>query len=521
MNDHRLPASSTFRPVPISRPFSNFDYVDAHYNSRRAIRRLFSQARSYDCVTLIEEDIPPTGIIADENKELAALYRDYTMLGLKRMSFWAEPVETERDIKSLTSAEPVGYAILKRDAVPSRGVDCWHVFESVFVKYPHRHNCIHGDRKYRLRVGGRVFEVSGVMYCQQNTLNKACAQVALRTLCTMHLPDTELPYSRINKLAERASGKFDRTEGLNAKQIQAVLHGLGIGFTDVDYTLLSDADRHALPYQKYLYAGIESGAGAMLGFKLTGPKAEGRHIIPFFGHTFNQDAWVPNAEATYFHVGEQTRYLPSESWLSSFIGHDDNFGSNFCVPRLYVTCEQAQYVVALQPAGVCYGGMTAEAIAVEYLYSLLPHLGSSGVRWLDRLIWYADEKHQEVVLRAVALTREQYADHLREIRDWDNHTESRSVCASIEAKAPEHLWLVEVSVPELFPANQRKLGEIVLDATEGACAELDFSSYLFARFPSRFVVVNSVDAEGKPEFISYPSRLRSHTPVFGTEDAEH
>jgi len=38
-------------------PFSNFDFVDTHFDEESAIRRLFSQARSQDAKTLIVEDI--------------------------------------------------------------------------------------------------------------------------------------------------------------------------------------------------------------------------------------------------------------------------------------------------------------------------------------------------------------------------------------------------------------------------------------------------------------------------------
>ena len=253
----------------------------------------------------------------------------------------------------------------------------------------------------------------------------------------------------------------------------------------------------------------------MLGFKLEGPQAAGHHIITFFGHTFNQDAWAPNAEVAYFHVGEQTRYLPSEAWLSSFIGHDDNFGSNFCVPRLYVTPEQVQYVVALHPSGVHYSGVVAEAIAVDYLYSLLPQLDSARVRWLKRLI--SSARDQQVVLRAVAMTRNRYTDHLLHSRDWHYNSEEKQICRSIRDNVPEHLWVVEVSLPELFPANQRKLGEIVLDATKEPSRGLDFRSFLFGRFPGRFLFLKRTRLDGSPEFISVPSGLKSHTPLYAAD----
>ena len=145
----------------------------------------------------------------------------------------------------------------------------------------------------------------GVLYCQQNGLNKSCAQVALRSLCAPRAPGGDISYRAINRLAGSGGTSVEPWSGLTVPQIQAVLKGLGIDFLDVDYAAMPTAERSRLPYQKLLYAGIESGAGALLGFRLAGAGAQqdAKHIIPFFGHTFNQDTWVPNAGAAYFHVG--------------------------------------------------------------------------------------------------------------------------------------------------------------------------------------------------------------------------
>jgi hypothetical protein len=514
VSDHRLAKAKSFQCVPLRRPFSNFDHVDRHFHGQPAIRRLFSQARSHKAKTLVIEEINAEGIIRAENAEIIRLYSDYQEGGLKRLTFWDRSFRTEDEFHRFGADNLIGYAILKRDRVSSCNLDKWHVFDSVFRKYPHYHNCVPAQTVFSVRAGGRSFDIQGVLYCQQNELNKACAQVALRSLAVLHLPEDQLPYERINRLAAKVKkGKFNPADGLDSGQIRAVLTGLGIGFSDVDYTALPRGERRAFPYQKFLYAGVESGAGALLGFEYKGPKAKGRrHIIPFFGHTFNQDAWVPNAEVAYFHVGERTRYLPSEAWVSSFIGHDDNFGSNFCVPRLYVTRAQAQYVAALQLPEVRSSGVSAEAVAVEYLYSLLPFLSATRVRWLQRLIHYAS--NQQVVLRALALKKQDYVAHLRHIRDWRYRAENEKLCRAIESFLPKMVWMVEVSVPELFPVNQRKLGEIVLDATHATAPKLDFSTYLIARFPGRFMLLKTVDVKGRPDFISIPSGLQSHTPLY-------
>jgi len=287
-----------------------------------------------------------------------------------------------------------------------------------------------------------------------------------------------------------------------------------VTYTDFDYTTQPDEFRGILPYQKFLYAGIESGDAALLGFELTGPQAQGaRHIIPFFGHTFNKDTWVPYAENDYFHVGDATRYIPSEAWVSSFIGHDDNFGSNFCVPRQYVAPSQVQYVVVLHRSGFVSSGVEAEAVAIEYLYSLLPSVVNSGLKneWARRLAKRAME--QQVVLRALPVTRDEYVKHLNAVTDWDGRSEHKYLREALGQALPEHLWMIEVSIPELFPANKRKIGCILLDGGTEMGAEMNFASFLLARFPGMYLFFRDVDKNGEPQFEGRSSNLKSHVEL--------
>lgn len=349
------------------------------------------------------------------------------------------------------------------------------------------------------------------MFCQQNGLNKACAQVGLRSLCTLHIPDTDISYAKINQLAAGASQlKFNPARGLDVPQMKGVLNGLGIEFRDLDYQQTPQA-RKDLPYQKFLYSGIESGAGALLGFRLSGPSAgDRRHIIPFFGHTFSQDTWVPNAEIAYFHVGENTRYLPSDSWVGSFIGHDDNFGSNFSIPKRYVTPKQAEYVVEILNNGVNYSGTIAEAIGIDYLYSILPNLSMSQNVWLDRLINYS--ANQMIVLRAVSLSKTEFLKHVGSLRDWENNRENTAMINILRKLVPDVVWMVELSLPELFPSNLRKLGEIILDASKLPAAKRDFNAFVFARVPERYIFLQEI-VNNVPSFLVAPSAIISHASL--------
>ena len=286
----RLATASAIVIRPIRRPFSNFRFADENFEGSVPIRRLFSQARQRECKTLVVEDVPAEGPVADENSEILGYFPDYTMKGLKRLSFWTTGFSSTADIANQDTESCFGYALLKYDLCPSKGVDSWHVFESALRKYDHTHNYCPCAKMIPFRVGARDFAVPAVLYCQQNGLNKVCAQVALRSICATYLGDFDLTFRRINELAFGGAGPPGAV--VRTKQIPLVLAGLGIPFFEFAYTANDPKFRDSLPYQRLLYTGIEAGTGSLVGFKRSGPKADNvGHIIPCFGHTFNEDTW--------------------------------------------------------------------------------------------------------------------------------------------------------------------------------------------------------------------------------------
>jgi len=517
MNRHRLVRAASIEVFPAKAPFSGFKFVESRFGRINSVRRCFSLARSLGLETVTLEEIPHKGIIADENEEILGFFNDYTCAGLVRLGFWRKHFTNERRIQNLSGESLIGYAIIKHDIVESIGYDNWHVFEAVFEKYPHEHNCIPAPVVYKVSIGQKRYSKRGVIYCQQNTLNKACAHVALRSLLSRHLPEKDISYRKINDLAgiTPASGRMPG-DGFAAEDIRKVLTGLGLGFRDIDYTQ-DEKLRKTHPYQKFLYAGIESGAGSLLGFHFTGPnvsyKSPPCHIIPFFGHTFNKDTWVPDADLSYFNIGGGVGYVPSENWTSSFIGHDDNFGPNFCVPRLYVGPEQADYVVELLNDGAQYSGVHAEAVTLSFIYSLQTNLFSSKLdnEWLKRLVEFIEIKR--IVLRAIFISKSTYLKQLKSTADWDGNVEDADLVGLLDKFLPDKLWAVEVSLPQLFPANERKIGEILLDPYATVNIE-DVDSYLFllARFPCQYFFQTSYKSS-KPNFLRLPSRIQSHMPL--------
>lgn len=503
MDSHRKVAATSREEFELQPPFSFFDLIEDKYGSVPSIRRLFSLARSSEATSLIVEEIPAVGIIAEEDEDIAQLASGAVFVKNQRLSFWKSTPQG----KLL-----VGYAIVKLDYIPGRPFN-WHVFEAVFTKYDHPHNCIAHPKVYRLCVDGADISIEGILYCQQNVFTKACAQVAMRSLLSRLLPDADISYRRINEIAKSIDPQFTPSGGLGPAHIRAILQEFGIRFHDIDYEEAPEA-RETFPYQKYAYAGLESGGGCLLGFRWVGPglTEDSKHIIPIYGHTFNKDTWVPDAEASYFHVGEDLRYMPSESWTSSFLGHDDNFGPNFCIPRLYLG-KQIEYIVEIFRPGIMYSGINAEAIAVDILYSLKSMICDLENRWIQRLHqWIADQK---VVLRSQALTREEYLDHLLSINDWEGHSENAELGGVLGEDLPNFLWVIEISTPQLFPANERKLGEIVLDGTKELIPDEELSAYdvfEFARLPGVYLLGGPLH-DGVPEISSIESDLIAHTPL--------
>ena len=529
---HRLQKVSRAEFVVFKRPFSCFSFVAERFGGAATVHRCFSLARSAECEGCVVESLDDIGLLAEDTKEL-------TQMGYRcrpeniRISFWKKPVRKKEDVASLTDQDLFGYAIVRCDGYNSDDPK-WYVFEAVLRKYNHKHNCVAYPGEYSLSVCGKAFRMVGVMYCQQNELNKRCAQVSLRALLSRVVPGHDVSYAKINGIVSRfckgKNEKFDPAEGMKVEQIQAVLKAFGIRFKDVDYQCSGRRKaklKRDLPYSKFLYAGVESGLGALLGFKVHDKKEDSRHIIPMFGHTFNKDSWVSDARKFYFNDKDaNSAYMPSDSWTSSFIGHDDNLGANFCVPRAYVLPDDVDYIVELYRPGVVYSGAIAEAIAFQVLKHLEEQLQTEN-EWTPRFLDALDEG--KVILRSVSIEKERYLEHLREMEDWKGCKESRdTVNGFAQMKLPTVLWAVEISLPQLFPATERKIGEIVLDATvpvgtndfqHGRVSRNFLKSILFVRLPGwyYFKPLKSCVRKGEDGktivFDSAPSSLVSHVGV--------
>ena len=151
--------------------FSAFDFLSKKFkrsSNPYPLQRCFSMARSKGCKSLVIEKISSVGFLADEKKSLRANNCRNTG-NIFRLSFWRRGLRCFNDLKMATNRDILGYAIVKKDEDPNLKPG-WYVFESVFLKYSHPHNCVPQASVYKLRVGDASFSIKGVLYCQQNKI---------------------------------------------------------------------------------------------------------------------------------------------------------------------------------------------------------------------------------------------------------------------------------------------------------------------------------------------------------------
>ena len=532
----RLAAGETIDILPTDRPASNFDLVDGCFEGLPSLRRILSQARVLGYKTLVSEGLPEAGDLREENEDLRKRCGGLRSSMAVRLGLFSKRFRTWRGLHTARNEDFLGYVIVKIDDIPSVGKRS-RVYESVLRPSRHDNNFVRGTQTWPCQVGGNRFEVDGYVYAQQNGLTNICAHVALRSAAARFHPAGDMSYREMNKLlgVDHTTARWGiERKGMSFPDMLRVLRASGAECFSGEYPDSANNFPDS-PFQKFIYGSVESGYPAIAMF---GTVHRAGHAIPFFGHTFNEDTWVPSAERAYFTVGPQTRYIPSESWVSMYLAHDDNFGSNFCVPRGYLhelrqcaatsqgfcdqdlqKCDIVVAAVGTLPGGVAVDPIEAEVIGADYLSMILkqerqeqrPYAGV----WAARLDGY--EANHMLVYRPILVDKWAYLSHLKTIRDWDYRGVTLADQRDLAARTPDDmLWLVELSIPELFSANRRKLAEVVLHAGIDPGTTRSMSNFVHARLPGSFVLYKG-GGPPNPEFRFRKTRVQGHVELFGTE----
>ncbi len=515
MNSHARTCDATKKPIiwSLARPFSNFDFIDKHLGLCPSFRRIMSQVRQHNGQTMVVECIRTADDLQQENDDIQTCIPNFDPFRNSktyRLSFFSKAFNSRCKLNRVHPDDFIGYMIIKKDKI-GQGLKV-RVYESVIRPSQHINNFIHHSPKWLCSVYGNKLPINGYLYAQQNTITNCCAHVAIRTAVASYHQEHDMSYREMNtilKLDLKNDPLIKR--GLKINEIIQIIESTKAKCFSYDYTTKA-LDPKKLPFQKCIYGSIESGFPAIVLFDTNKP-GEG-HAIPLFGHTFSDDTWVHRAEHGYFKPSQQITYIPSESWVSMYIGHDDNYGSNFCIPRKYMHsrkhCSHSKtglciedigcvaHVISTYPETIKIDAIQAEVAGYSFLFDiLLKRLSSKGplkfpdlgIPWSQRL--YSYFRSNQLVFRPILITGKQYLKHLEKIRDWDkNKIKLELLKGKKTLKTDEWLWMIELSVPELFSTNRRKLGEVLVKAEMPFHLPLNFDTFLLARIPGYFVTIN-------------------------------
>jgi len=458
-----------------------------------------------------------------------------------RFSFFACPVTYDL-LMHVSDEDYLGYVIFIRTVLPDTSLRCY-IYESVIAEPAyHKHGKMplgnslpahytHCIRRYSSWVGKRRFTLSGSFFSQQNGLTHVCAHAALRWLLN-NIPERVekiVSYEEINQdlNIDHSTNKVGQygddlqAEGLLLDNLLDVLTNRGYKYLSVNF---ENPVGRPQPYWRFMYSIIESGYPVLVFF--TAPPA--RHVICAVGHTFNSDIWDDEAKLAYSGA-PRMEYLSSASWVDHFIIHDDNYGMYFCMPSkaLYPTTGamepfQVTGALGIVPANIELLPLDAEVYASAILRTAIYEAPLKDCYWLRALRQEEASFGKWVVLRTLFTNKAIYKNHLLNIEGVEgNVLTKREIETVISEKTPEHFWVTEVTLTDLYTANKRKLGEVLLKLSDPRINPDDkglkytmklFSACIAIRIPGNILIPEISQNQLKIKI--YETNLTEHVPLF-------
>jgi hypothetical protein len=440
--------------------------------------------------------------------------------------------------------EYLGQTIFIRMKLPDKTYLCY-VYESIITEPAlHIHgrlalgnslpaHYIHCIRRYSAWVGKHRFALSGSFFSQQNGLTHVCAHAALRWLLN-NIPERIekiVSYEDLNRdlkidhVARKVGryGKDIQAEGLLLDDLLKVLDKRGYKYLSVNY---EEPRGRPQPYWRFIYSIIESGYPVLVFF--TAPPA--RHVICAIGHTFNSDIWDAEAKLAYSGA-PRMEYLSSASWVDHFIIHDDNYGMYFSMPSkalLSKTREGGPFQVTgalgIVPADIKLMPLDAEFYASAVLRIAINTVPLEDCYWLKALKQEEAAFGKWIVLRTLFASKAIYEKHLCDMEDVEGNVLMKNEIKSIiNEKVPEHFWVIEVTLTDIYTANKRKLGEVLLKFSDPGIEKDEelktytmklFSSCIAIRLPGNILIPNVSDKTISVTL--YKTNLTSHVPLLRT-----
>lgn len=473
-----------------------------------ALKRGLSESREVPPELLLDSEVLPK---TDADGAYGASLSD--RLGAEattrniRLSFFAYPHRTGLKIDVIPEEALLGSARVTMIKTPKH--DFSVVSDCVVRCPPLLNNYVHLQREFVREARERPFRIRGTYFCQQDGFTGVCAHACARMYLANHprgpanLPSYEHINTQILGLDTdrvRRLGTDAEDGGLNASELVRVLSSYGLNAFIHEYSEEPDRD-----YAADVYAAVESQVPVLLAFRTN----RAHHVVVAVGHTLNTDLWLPQVQLEYFEKDDGPHHHHSNMWVEDYIVHDDNFGMLQCLPARCLGATPNAPVVgdeavlgllglggkALACISDRHGnvdGKNAEILALDILYNVLPQLSASSKKmvWLSRLKEAATTARKGPVLRTFQTTRGDYLGHLRLIRDREGLALEARAVQLAETVLPEHFWITEFTLPDLYTANKRKLGELLCSASDPSTDDPSggMPEFLLLRLPGSITV---------------------------------
>jgi hypothetical protein len=348
---------------------------------------------------------------------------------------------------------------------------------------------IHNAKKFMTTIGPKEshkeLSIPGSFFSQQNGFTSVCAHAALRM--AINSSPTLDAAKLTNKYINDSLGikNHNPNGGLSIEQIETVVSKLGYKFHSANFS-----ENTQIEYDQFIYPSLESCFPVILGIEGYNPQV-GKyiaHVVSALGHTINSDRWTPEAKCGYCNYPIQD-YIPSASWCDHFIISDDNYGMfgtlptevirNFIVPTKNLNLHVSM-ALSILPNDVLLRGYEVEQRAARIAHILINNSKLSPPN-----IWHNRMKGNNLVLRTLLQTKEQYSDFIR--KNAHNMTAKQKQCFD---NLPKYVWVTEVSLPNIYTGNKHKLGDVITRANSTEEEHKNGKSLALAWFPG-FIQIGS------------------------------
>lgn len=428
-----------------------------------------------------------------------------------KIAFFKQKITSKENLLHAKNSDLLAYCIVHIDSFLNDGMPedyRPYVTESILGLTERRKSQFYFNSDlWHIFLNRKKFKITGNYFCQQNSITNCCANAAIKMAVRCNrfniTAETINKYNGINHIDRKGNSGFKPNEFVNVLEeitkSKCELHDIRSLSTPLHFLKLV---YHALESRFPVILLFASGRHGSHKNYNSGNTERELHAAALAGHTFNKDNWWAYAWKGYFTKSRTSyEYLPSVLWCDNFIIQDDNYGPQYLLP---VHSLKTTELWSLLPRPIKSLSQTTRFNMSKILKRLGAHRAALNLyrpvyciityphdlpsfcdvmwiepsnleflgRFVDRInliptlnfnVFYMDYflhnfKKKDLVLRTYALNKNEYIDSLKKYKQ--SGAQDLNIDHIIDS-LPNMIWVTDISIPELYWINHKKIGEIV------------------------------------------------------------